>query len=339
MNVIIEANIPYAKGVLEQSGVNVRYLPPEQITPDAMRNTDALITRTRTQCNSTLLAQSRCSMIATATIGTDHIDMEWCHSHGIKVANAPGCNAPAVAQYLFASLMTLFGPDLFGKKLGVVGVGHVGSIVAEWAHSLGMEILLCDPPRQRAEGNPDMFTDLESIARLCDVITFHVPYTKTGTDATHHMCNAEFLDKCMRRPVIVNSARGAVTDTEALIRWLESGKISDVVIDCWENEPRISSVLLEAAAIATPHIAGYSREGKIRATHAAIKAVAQHFGLPEPEFNEPTPAAPPHSVTPQQIMLSYSPATDTHTLKSAPGQFEYLRNHYNLRPEPFALNI
>ncbi len=332
LNIVIEANVPYARGVLEAPGVNVRYLAPEEVTPEVMHDTDALITRTRIKCNERLLSGSRCSIIASATIGLDHVDVKWCGDNGIKVVNAPGCNAPAVAQYVMGSVTALKGADLSGLTIGIVGAGHVGKIVARWARSLGMETLLNDPPRARAEGMSG-FVSLEEIARRSDIITFHVPYAKDGIDATHHLCGAFFLAMCSRKPMIINAARGPVADTPELVKALEEGTVSHAVIDCWENEPEISQQLLDAAVIATPHIAGYSRQGKIRAAHAAIRAVAGHLGLPAPAFSEPDPLPAPETVTPAKVMLGYNPAADTHALKRNPEKFEQLRNNYVLRQE------
>ncbi|MDE7024371.1 MAG: 4-phosphoerythronate dehydrogenase [Paramuribaculum sp.] len=331
INVIIEANIPYSHSILEPLGVNVSYLQPHQITPEAMRNTDALITRTRTHCNEKLLSHSKCSMIASATIGLDHVDKQWCSDHGIEVANAPGCNAPAVAQYVFASIMALKGADLSGLTLGIVGVGNVGKIVQRWAESFGMKLLLCDPPRQQAEGG--LWHTMEQIALEADIITFHTPLTANEPYSTYHLCNASFLNQCTNKPVIINAARGGIVHTQALVDALANGIVSHAVIDCWEHEPDISPELLNAAIIATPHIAGYSKQGKIRATNMALNAVARHFQLPPLTFTHPTPGPAPHNVDACDVMLSYNPAADTHALKNAPALFEELRNNYHLRNE------
>lgn len=332
LNFIVEANIPFVVGQLEPFG-NVRYLQPEEITPNQMKDCDALVTRTRTRCNSSLLEGSRCQMIASATIGLDHIDLDYCKQRGITVANAPGCNAPAVAQYVLASIIASFGEEsLSGMTLGIVGVGHVGKIVEMWARQLGMDVMLCDPPRARREGQ-QKFSTLDEIARKADIITFHTPHTTTGQDATHHMADRHFFASLKRRSMIINSARGPIVDTPALIEAIDSQRVGRCVIDCWENEPDISHVLLEKAFIATPHIAGYSREGKIRATQMALEAVGQHFGFTPGPMNETVPAGPREKVDARLIADSYNPLTDTEALRSDPSRFEELRNHYNLRAE------
>lgn len=331
MDFIVERNIPFIKGLLEPYGT-VRYLAASDITPEAMATADALITRTRTRCDERLLSGSRCSIIASATIGLDHVDTGYCRNHGIEVANAPGCNAPAVAQYVFASVITLLGSDLRGRTIGVIGAGHVGSIVVRWARALGMDVLVSDPPRAEAEG-PDGFCSLAEIADKADVVTVHTPYTTEGPHATHHLLGSELLGSLKRRPIVINSSRGAVADTAALKRAHKAGLCGPLVIDCWEGEPAIDHELLEMASIATPHIAGYSRQGKVRATRMALEAVCRHFSLPVPRMAETVAEGAPDRVTAEAVLGSYDPMTDTAALKSHPGLFERMRNEYALREE------
>jgi len=312
MKIIVENHIPFIQGKLEAAGHNVSYLPPESFTPGAVRDADALIIRTRTRCDAALLDGSRVRVIATATIGTDHIDLGYCRRHGIAVHNAPGCNAPAVAQYVLSSLDAL---GLRGATLGIVGVGHVGSIVDRWARANGFRTLLCDPPL----GLP---ATLDDLAAGADVITFHTPLDSV----TRHMAGREFYAKCRRRPLIINAARGPVVDTAALIEALHSGRVSGAVIDCWEGEPDINRELLGLAAIATPHIAGYSLEGKRRATAMALAAVDPTIRIAQ----DSVATAPSMSA----IAASYDPLKDSLALKSNPEQFEELRNTYDYRPEP-----
>lgn len=331
--VVVEANIPFIRGLLEPYA-QVRYLQPDAVDSRAMADADALVTRTRIRCDRRLLEGSRCRLIASATIGLDHVDMAYCRSAGIAVENAPGCNAPAVAQYVLSSILTVYGPQqVAGMTLGIVGVGHVGSIVRDWARQLGLRLLLCDPPRQRA-GETGPFVALDGIAAGADIITFHTPYTRSGIDATHHMADESFFRSLRRRPMIINSARGAIVDNEALTSALVGARVSHAVIDCWEGEPDIDRRLLSAAAIATPHIAGYSREGKIRATAMAVDALARHFGWPSIAVGPgsvPPGAAP--IVSASAILASYDPLRDTDALKSHPEKFEWLRNNYSLRAE------
>ena len=331
LRIIIERNSPFIKGVLDNLA-QVEYLSAKEIDAEAMRNADALICRTRCHCNASLLDNSQCSFIATATIGTDHIDLDYCNQRGITVANAPGCNAPAVAQYVFASLAQVIDRPISDYTIGIVGVGHVGSIVERWAHKLGMRVLVCDPPRAEVECTNN-FVSLDEIARQCDIITFHTPLTTSGKYPTHHICNEAFIASLKHRPIIINCARGGIFDTQAVINALDAGKIANVIVDCWEGEPQLNPTLLEKASIATPHIAGYSREGKIRATAMALDALARHFNLTIPNVAQGIPVGAAQCVTLQNIANSYNPLTDTQTLKASPDAFETLRNNYNYRPE------
>lgn len=336
--IIIEAHIPFIRGVFEKAGIAVDYLKPQEITADATTDADAIIVRTRTRCDSTLLGASRCSMVASATIGTDHIDLDWCRKAGIAVANAPGCNAPAVAQYVLASIFAVGGgiAATRGATLGVVGCGHVGSIVAQWARSLGFNVMVCDPPLERLPGGKSgSFLSLDEIADKADFITFHTPLTRQPSpDPTFHLISREFIAALKRRPVIINSARGAVADTDALLEGFDASLTGELVIDCWEGEPMINRPLLERAAIATPHIAGYSRQGKIRASQMAVDAVCRHFGLEPLKVDAPVPKPVPAAVSADEITASYDPLADTLRLKSSPELFEQLRNTYDLRNEP-----
>ncbi|MDE7396949.1 MAG: 4-phosphoerythronate dehydrogenase, partial [Muribaculum sp.] len=329
MKVIIESKIPFIAGVLEPLGVTVEYLSPDAITPEAIRDADALIVRTRTKCDRALLHDSSISFIATATIGTDHLDLPYLRSRSITAVNAPGCNAPAVAQYVWAAI------DSWQKRhsrhrvltVGVVGAGHVGSIVAQWGESMGHRMLLCDPPRAIAEGSGS-FTSLDKIAEEADIITFHTPLIIDGNFPTYHLFDRKLAESLKCQPLIINSSRGPVADTQALIDALDSGKISDAAIDTWEGEPDIDRKLLNRTFIATPHIAGYSLEGKKRATTMVLDALTNHFGLPKVYISDPAPLDIPAIITPRQI--AYDPSIDTANLKAHPEQFELQRNNYPL---------
>lgn len=334
MKIVADSKIPYLKGVLEQVAQEVLYVPGAEITSDVVRDANVLLTRTRTRCDRELLDGSKVEFIGTATIGTDHIDLEYCQKKGITVINAPGCNAPAVAQWVHATILQWMRANhvTYPITLGVVGVGHVGSIVARWAQRLGYRIFLNDPPL--AEKNTVSFpfhipySTFYELQRECDIITFHTPLTKDGKYPTWHLCDEAFLQGLKRCKLILNAARGAVCDNEALLRWQ-----GDVALDCWEHEPAINQNLLNKAFVATPHIAGYSRQGKMRGTAMVIEALNSHYGwnLPVPEVDKPLLGAT--DVTPQLIIDSYNPLQDTTALKAAPSQFESLRNNYQLREE------
>ncbi|MDE7136259.1 MAG: 4-phosphoerythronate dehydrogenase [Muribaculaceae bacterium] len=326
---LIESHVPYVPDELA-AYFDIERVAPADITNEKIKDFDAIIVRTRTHCDASLLDNTRVSIVATATIGIDHFDLPYLASAGIEAVNAPGCNAPAVAQYVFASLLKLY-PTLKGLTIGVVGVGNVGGIVAEWGRQLGMNVMLCDPPREEAEGS-DRFSDLHEIARKADIITFHTPHTKSGKYPTHHLADKAFFDSLVHPTVIVNAARGPIVDTAALIGAIKSGKVSRAVIDTWENEPEISTELLSLADIATPHIAGYSLNGKIRASMMTINAICRHFDIPY-RFVPQIPAGAAERVTEASIKSSYDPTADTEALRRSPATFERQRDSYPLRDE------
>lgn len=331
IKLLVESKIPFVGGLLEPFA-DVRYLAPEDITSDAVRNADGLVVRTRTRCDASLLEGSRVKFIATATIGTDHIDADYCRSRGITVANAPGCNAPAVAQYVFATLLRLINRPLQSYTIGVVGVGHVGSIVARWAEDFEMKVLRCDPPRQRAEGG-NGWCDLATIAREADIVTFHTPLTREGSDKTYRLADEAFFSSLRRAPIVINCARGGIVDEAALIEARKAGKVGGIVIDCWEGEPELNRELLRLADIATPHIAGYSREGKQRASQMALDALCRFFGFPALKIDAPATPPAPATVAKRAVYRSYDPIPESRALKAAPDNFEQIRNSYPLRRE------
>lgn len=330
LRIVVERNVPFLE-VLDSVADVVR-LPYGEITADTVRDADALVVRTRNRCDASLLADSRVKFIATATIGTDHIDLPWCAAHGIEAVNAPGCNAPAVAQYVFSSLMRVINRPISSYTIGIVGVGHVGSIVERWARGLGMRVMLCDPPRQRAEGG-DGWSSLDEIAAGADIITFHTPLTRSGDDDTYHIADESFFNSLRRAPIIINSARGPIVDNSVWVEALEAGQCGAAIVDCWENEPQIDRRLLSLATIATPHIAGYSLEGKQRASQMALDALCRHFGLPALHIAGAVPPSPARSITAATALKGYNPLDDTAALKADPAAFESLRNNYRLRPE------
>lgn len=331
LKILIESHVPFMPSLPEDL-FTVTVLPPEEITPDTVKDKDVIVVRTRTRCNRDLLDKSDVRMVCTATIGTDHFDIPYLDGAGIAWANAPGCNAPAVAQYVFSSIVRLINRPVEQYTLGIVGAGHVGSIVERWARALDMRVMVCDPPRAREEG-PEGFCTLDEIAAEADIITFHTPLTHTGEDATYHLAGCDFFRSLRRAPIIINAARGPVVDTGALIGALDDGIVSAAVIDCWEGEPQISAELLSRAVIATPHIAGYSREGKVRAAQMVLDAISEKFGVPPMKADAPDPSSVPASVKVTEFERSYDPMADTAVLKAAPASFERLRNGYTLREE------
>ena len=340
MKIVADSKIPFLKGLLEPVAQEVLYVPGSDITNEVLRDAQVLLTRTRTRCDRHLLQGTAVKFIGTATIGTDHIDLDYCNHNGITVVNAPGCNAPAVAQWVHSTILQWLAaqpaPLDHTLTLGIVGVGHVGSIVARWAHQLGYRVLLNDPPleEQATDTNSELLTlnskliDLSTLQCKCDIITFHTPLTRDGDYPTWHLCDEAFLNGLQRCRLIINAARGAVCDNEALLRWQ-----GDIALDCWEGEPNINRQLLEKAFVATPHIAGYSLQGKQRGTSMIIEALNRHFGWDITPVQASTPLKGAENVTPQTIIDSYNPLIDTAHLKSAPTTFESLRNNYPLRNE------
>lgn len=329
MRVVIDRAIPYIKGVLERYA-EVNYLPAEKITTEVVHNADALIIRTRTKCNKALLEGSNVRFIATATIGTDHIDIDYCKSHGIAIYSAQGCNARGVLQWVSAALRHITIADNRSPKdytLGVVGVGNVGSLVSEYARHWGFRVMECDPPRQMREGGE--FYSIDEIVQQCDIITLHTPLDST----TKHLINSELISSMRPNAVIINASRGGVVDNRAV---LNSGH--RYIFDVWEDEPNIPSDILHNAILATPHIAGYSAQGKANATAMSLKALANYFDLPLSDWypSEVTPTTPrliSWEEMCERLPHYFDIEKESNILKHNASDFEHLRNHYNYREE------
>ncbi len=347
MKIIIDNKIPYIKGALEPFA-EVVYLPGNQTTADAVKDADALITRTRTKCNKEILEGSSVRFIATATIGFDHIDTEFCKEAGIEWTNAPGCNAESVNQYIASALLSWamkYRIDLKDKTIGIVGVGNVGSRVAKTCKILGMNVLLNDPPRERKEG-AENFVSLKTIQKEADIITFHVPLNLDGEDATYHLVNDSFIQELNKKPLLINSCRGEVFDTQAINNAIDKKEISGAIIDCWENEPKIDLELLNKVDFGTPHIAGYSKDGKANGTKMSVQAVSRFFNLGIDNW-EPNEIELPentiieidgvqrreYSILAEAILSTYDINNDFDALRSSPELFEKLRGDYPVRRE------
>jgi erythronate-4-phosphate dehydrogenase len=326
----------------------VIYLPGSKTTPEITKDADVLITRTRTICNRDLLEGSGVKFIATATIGYDHIDTEYCKKAGIEWVNAPGCNAESVNQYIASALFSWSmrkREDLSGKTIGIVGVGNVGSKVAKTCETIGMRVLLNDPPRARKEGT-DKFVSLEKIKQEADIITFHVPLNLKGEDATFHMVDEKFLQTLGKNPLLINSCRGEVFDSDAVYNALEAVDIRGIILDCWEYEPEINLELLNIAEFGTPHIAGYSKDGKANGTAMSVQAVSRFFNLGIDNWQPENIELPPktvieidgnqrreYSILAEAILSTYDIETDDEWLREAPHLFEKFRGDYPVRRE------
>ena len=353
MKIIIDDKIPYIRGAFE--GVaEVVYLPGPKTTREIVKDADAIVTRTRTICNEELLKGSEVKFIATATIGFDHIDTDYCDRAGIKWTNAPGCNSKSVEQYIASALMVLAERKKIQLKdliIGIVGVGNVGSKVAVVCDLLGMKVLLNDPPRERAEGS-DAFVSLDQLKEEADIISLHVPLNLKGEDATYHLGNESFFSSLTRKPILINSCRGEVLETNAVKSALKTGKLSGFVCDCWENEPDIDPELLDLTDLATPHIAGYSKDGKATGTCMSVHAISNYLGLGLNNWQPSGVELPEHpiielngsgmseqEIISKAILSTYDICQDDSLLRNHPEQFEQLRGDYATRREFPAYSI
>ncbi len=345
MKIVVDDKIPFIREAISQISTDVIYKPGIAISPDDIHDADALIIRTRTRCDEALLKGSKVSFIATATIGYDHLDIEYLKRTHITWTNCPGCNANSVGQYIHSCLLLLEkekGYDLSKTTVGLVGVGHVGHAVIEAIRPLGVQILLNDPPQKEAlrkAGKPhECFLKMEELQEKCDIISFHTPLITKGPYPTFHLANKTFFNALKKQPIIINTSRGAVVDNTDVLQALKDGIIRDAIIDTWENEPNINQELLNLIYIGTPHIAGYSADGKANATRMALTALCNHFHLPVtfqirvPQLPEEELPAPNLTETERALVL-YNPHADSLKLKSHPTMFEELRGNYPLRRE------
>lgn len=349
IKIVVDNKIPMIRGVLEPF-VDVTYCNPFDINSEVVKDKDALIIRTRTKCNESLLKNSTVKFIATATIGYDHIDTNYCDSNNIKWMNAPGCNSASVNQYIASAIVTISNKknlDLTRTTIGIVGVGNVGSKIAHTAKLLGMNVLLNDPPRARKEGQAG-FVELDELVLKSDIITFHVPLIKEGVDKTYHMANDAFFNKLKSEKIVFNSSRGTVVETAAFKTAIKNGKVKAALLDVWEKEPDIDLELLNLVDIATPHIAGYSADGKANGTAACINGVSEYFNLGVEQNWYPAEIPAPvnnkqftidcFGKTNQQILkeivlYTYDIMSDDATLRSSVETFEKQRGSYPIRRE------
>ncbi|MCG8699437.1 MAG: 4-phosphoerythronate dehydrogenase, partial [Bacteroidales bacterium] len=281
MKIVIDSNIPYIKNILEPYA-EVKYLPGKEMTNAEIKDADALVIRTRTRCNEELLRNSCVKIIASATIGHDHIDTEYCKSNNIKWVTAKGCNSGSVYHYVISALFYLekeLNINLNDIKLGVVGAGNIGGKVANFANVTGIKCLINDPPRERIEKNTN-FTDLETVLKESDIITIHTPLNLTGPDKTFHLINKSSLTLMKPGACLINTARGEIINTKDLLAAVSDGKAINTIIDVWENEPEVSRELVNSSILSTPHIAGYSADGKARATELSVNEISSYFNLP-----------------------------------------------------------
>lgn len=352
MKIVIDDKIPYVKGLLEPYA-EVAYLPGKSIRPDDIRNVDAMVIRTRTRCDESLLKNSSVRAIFTATIGYDHIDVPYCESHGIHWQSAPGCNSSSVQQYVASVLASLHFDGYISipsATIAVVGVGNVGSKIVDWCRKLGMRVLQVDPLRAEREGG-EGFVSLEMALSMADIVSFHTPLTYDGDNKTYHLFNDKVLDSLRPGTILINTSRGEVCDTAAILKGLDTGVLSKVVIDVWENEPMVSADLLKRAYIATPHIAGYSYDSKCNGTKMAIGALSKFFGLPLQNYVSSELPEPINKVLSVDsrfdsvsaacsiFLKTYNVMFDSAYFKANPDTFEQYRGDYPLRREIVAYQL
>ena len=317
--VIIDKGIPFLEGVFPPE-IEVLHLSPEDITPESVRYADALFVRTRTQINKELLHGSNVRFVATATIGFDHIDQDYCREAGIHWVSCPGCNAQAVCDYVEEAIASSPHCLIASSPLtiGIIGYGHVGKLVAQMAERKGYKVLLSDPPL--GIGLP-----LEQLAPLCNVLTFHTPLTHDGEHPTYHLCDETILRLCKPNTLLINAARGGVIDEQSLnSQLLTLNSQLSTAIDCWENEPNLNQELLKKVDLASFHIAGYSIQGKMNASEMCLRAFCEFFSLPILSINKK--AVPLQGDSEKGWLLRI-----TEQLKATPEHFEQLRKQYKLR--------
>jgi erythronate-4-phosphate dehydrogenase len=351
MNIAVDEAIPCWQQAFAPFG-QLRPFSGRTVRAEEVRDADLLIVRTATSVDAGLLQGSRVRFVGTATVGIDHLDTGYLDSKGIRYTNAAGCNANGVAEYVVASLLTLaerHGWGLASKSLAVVGVGHVGSLVVHKAEALGMEVLLCDPPLRESTGD-DRFCDLADVLSA-DIVTLHVPLTKTGQYPTYHLIDRDVLERLRADQWVLNSSRGAVVDCAALRGALSAGRLAGAGLDVWEGEPSIDYSLLDLVALGTAHIAGFSLDGKIRATEMMVDAIGGYLGqqrcwdssamYPERRTLRPDSTTSVQATLAAVIRQAYDITSDDRLLRGLarlPAQeaaigFDRLRTHYLLRPE------
>jgi len=345
--IIIDDAIPYAQAMFSNLG-DIQLMPGRDINAQSVKQADALIVRSRTQVNETLLKNSPVSFVGSTVVGLDHIDQLYLKNNGIEFYSAQGCNANSVAEYIITSLLDVAEHkdfELKNKTLGIIGVGHVGSLVHRKAQALGMRCLLNDPPKVRQ--NPELadhYVDLESCLKA-DIITVHTPLTDSGEDPTHHLISAQKLAKIQPNQIMINAARGGIIDEQA---WAQTPTLANI-IDCWENEPYIDSTLYQAAYQATPHIAGHSLDAKIAGGEMVYQQLCKFWNIePDDSWKTQLPPEPNvlhihykeslQSTLYQTLRLTYDPRQDDQAIRNTDmaklhQQYEFYRRNYPIHRE------
>ncbi|HGW3884395.1 TPA: 4-phosphoerythronate dehydrogenase PdxB [Escherichia coli] len=354
MKILVDENMPYARDLFSRLG-EVTAVPGRPIPVAQLADADALMVRSVTKVNESLLAGKPIKFVGTATAGTDHVDEAWLKQAGIGFSAAPGCNAIAVVEYVFSSLLMLAERDGFSlhdRAVGIVGVGNVGRRLQARLEALGIKTLLCDPPRAD-RGDEGDFRSLDELVQHADILTFHTPLFKDGPYKTLHLADEKLIRSLKPGAILINACRGAVVDNTALLTCLNEGQKLSVVLDVWEGEPELNVELLTKVDIGTPHIAGYTLEGKARGTTQVFEAYSKFIGheqhvaldtlLPAPEFGRITLHGPLDQPTLKRLVhLVYDVRRDDAPLRKVagiPGEFDKLRKNYLERREWSSLYV
>lgn len=354
MKILVDENMPYARELFSRVG-EVQSVAGRHINAGMLREADALMVRSVTKVDAALLGGSGVKFVGSATAGTDHVDQDWLARAGIGFSGAPGCNAVAVVEYVISALLMLAERDGFAlreKTVGIIGAGNVGGRLHRRLQALGINSLRCDPPLA-ARGGAGPFYPLEKLVADADILTFHTPLTRSGPDATWHQVDDELLAALPDGRILINACRGAVVDNAALLRALTQGKQLRVILDVWEPEPGLSLPLLARVDLGTPHIAGYSLEGKARGTTQIFEAFGRFLGqsLPAPlDQLLPRPAVERirvHGPVDEALLkrlahLVYDVRRDDGPLRraaSVTGEFDRLRKLYPERREWSSLRV
>lgn len=354
MKILVDENMPYARELFSRLG-EVKAVPGRPIPVEELNHADALMVRSVTKVNESLLSGNPINFVGTATAGTDHVDEAWLKQAGIGFSAAPGCNAIAVVEYVFSALLMLAERDSFSlrdRTVGIIGVGNVGSRLQARLEALGIRTLLCDPPRAD-RGDEGDFRTLDEVVVQADVLTFHTPLYKDGPYKTLHLADETLIRRLKPGAILINACRGPVVDNAALLARLNAGQSLSVVLDVWEGEPDLNVALLEAVDIGTSHIAGYTLEGKARGTTQVFEAYSAFIGreqsvaletlLPAPEFGRITLHGPLDQATLKRLVhLVYDVRRDDAPLRKVagiPGEFDKLRKNYLERREWSSLYV
>ncbi|AGN85033.1 4-phosphoerythronate dehydrogenase PdxB [Enterobacter sp. R4-368] len=354
MKILVDENMPYARDLFSRLG-EVKAVPGRPIPVAELADADALMVRSVTKVNDGLLQGTGIKFVGTATAGTDHVDEAFLQQAGISFSAAPGCNAIAVVEYVFSSLLMLAERDGFAlqdRTVGIVGVGNVGGRLQARLEAFGVRTLLCDPPRAD-RGDDGDFRSLDELVREADVLTFHTPLFKDGPYKTLHLADDALLSRLQPGTILINACRGPVVDNAALLQRLQAGQALSVVLDVWEPEPDLNVDLLNLVDIGTAHIAGYTLEGKARGTTQVFEAFSDFLGkrqqvaldtlLPAPEFGRITLHGPLDQSTLKRLVhLVYDVRRDDALLRKVagtPGEFDKLRKNYLERREWSSLYV